>query len=93
MRRNLTSVPVLTTVGHMPAKAADELVAAGRAHSLRGKALLTFDPAWLERILSDLDIDPATAALILRASQRVRDAKAASNEGASHAQSDGEKER
>ncbi len=77
MRKNLERVPVYAPIGDITANQADSMVAAGRGHSLRGKALMLFDTAHLEQLLSDLDIPSETMAIILRAAARVDSERAA----------------
>jgi hypothetical protein len=65
MRKHLKTVPIYAPVGHVPVKAADHAVAAGRALSLRGRALLISSRAALEECVSELDLDPEGVADIL----------------------------
>lgn len=77
MKKHLTEVPLYVPVGTVESGAADDAVTNGRAHSLRGRALLLFSPAHLAEILSQTNLDPRTVALVLRAAARVESEKAA----------------
>lgn len=72
MRRNLQSVPVFIPAGRIPAETADRAVAAGRAHSLRGKACLIISRVALEEIVEELGLDPEAADDVIRLITRGR---------------------
>lgn len=77
VREYLKKVPLYASVGHLSVDAADQMVASGVAHSLRGKAVLILDQTILEKCLSEMDVDPDTIATILRAAARVESEKIA----------------
>ena len=67
MRKTLSSIPLQVPIGRVPAALADEIVAAGAGISLKGRAILLLSLSGLEQLLSELNADPETAGLILRA--------------------------
>lgn len=77
MRKNIESAPIQVSIGRIPAGLADRIVAAGEGMSLKGKAVLMQSSAALERLLADLEVNPATADLILRAARLIEARKAA----------------
>jgi hypothetical protein len=90
MRQHLKSVPVFQKIGNLPVRTADQMVATGSAQSIRGQALLLLDHASIEEFVSELELDPATAAdvisIIARAqseerARRLREAGIAAYEG------------
>ena len=71
MRKHLKSVPVYAPILNIPSRSADEMVAAGRAQSLRGKAIL-LNRIVLEEFLAEKDIDPTEAAELVEKIMRAQ---------------------
>lgn len=69
MRKNLPDVPVQITIGRIPSGLADEIVDAGEGLSLKGRAVLLRSAVGLEQLLASLDVNPAAAELIVRATR------------------------
>jgi hypothetical protein len=72
MRKNLESVPFQITLGRVPREVADRVVASGSGLSIKGRALLILSPRVLEDIITDLDLNAESAALLLKIFMRAR---------------------
>lgn len=81
MRKNLPNVPLQVSLGRIPAALADEIASAGDGLSLKGRALLLLSADGLEKVLSELDINPDMAALIVRTARLLEAQKAAKAAG------------
>lgn len=79
MRKNLEYVSLQISLGRIPAAVADEIVDAGDGLSLKGKAVLLRSAAGLEKLLSTLEVNPHTAAIIVHAAKLVEAEKAAAS--------------